>query len=229
MHFAGVKVIESDATQIKEPGHGFRRWQYATIQVTLWENGTLEPICVDSGCTMTLVDRKFLLEQLPEIQIQKTTESVTVRCIGSKTFAVNEFFTFSIYIPGSTAEGPAIARLQREAHVVDDLRAKMLFGVDILAPERMHLNFVNRTMTIGSCGELTVKMVLTPRPGTRTRRVVLNKEERVIPAHSLLHLPTELRGSTPLPSDRDLTFRPIESSTSLRVYGHIVDYYMSFV
>ena len=62
VHFAGVKVIESDATQIKEPGHKFRRWQYATIRVTLRENGTLEPVCVDSGCTMSLVDRKFLLE-----------------------------------------------------------------------------------------------------------------------------------------------------------------------
>lgn len=76
---------------------------------------------------------------------------------------------------------------------------------------------------------LTTEITLPPRPENHTKRIVLNKGERTVPAHCLIHLPTEIRGSSLLPDDRDLVFTPGRFVPGLGAYGHVVDCHSYFV
>ena len=86
-----------------------------------------------------------------------------MRGIGDATHLTEEYVILNLFINGKTSQGPATACLRREAHIVDNLKAKLLIGVDILAPEEMVLDFTIRTLTIGSCQGLVTPIRLTPR------------------------------------------------------------------
>lgn len=56
-----------------------RRSRQAQVANWAWppESCLAVPICVDSGCTMSLIDRRFLNEQIPGCQIRKTETLLT--------------------------------------------------------------------------------------------------------------------------------------------------------
>ena len=84
------KVIESDATDDKIAGYGFRGWQYVTAMVRLRQDGPTESICIDTGCTMSIIDREFLQQQLPEATVRQMASPITVRGVGQGTHNCNE-------------------------------------------------------------------------------------------------------------------------------------------
>lgn len=43
--------------------HNFRGWHYAEAQFELSDKAELERVCIDTGCTITLIDREFLKTQ----------------------------------------------------------------------------------------------------------------------------------------------------------------------
>lgn len=56
-------LVQLNITPIKENGLGFRQWHYVTASAKLSPNAELASVYLDSGCTITLVDRAFLLQQ----------------------------------------------------------------------------------------------------------------------------------------------------------------------
>ena len=50
----------------------------------------------------------------------------------------------------------AVAQISREIHIIDDLKAGMLIGADILTPERMIIDFATQSVKIGTCHDITV-------------------------------------------------------------------------
>ena len=62
-------TVESDATATKDGGLGFKQWHYATAIAKLSPEAELTSVYLDSGCTITLVDRDFLQKQCPDITI----------------------------------------------------------------------------------------------------------------------------------------------------------------
>ena len=66
----------------------------------------------------------------------------------------------------------------REAHVVDNLKAKMLISVDILGPERIDLSMALSSGHIGSCNvDFPIELKLK---GNYVRRVVSAKSHILI-------------------------------------------------
>ena len=49
--------------------YSFRNWHYVTAKVKLSATATPKPICLDTGCSVTLIDKNFLLSQSPDIKI----------------------------------------------------------------------------------------------------------------------------------------------------------------
>ena len=54
------KLIRSTATKPQMPGFGFKSFRYATCAVRFSPTSPEHGVCVDTGCTMSLIDRKFL-------------------------------------------------------------------------------------------------------------------------------------------------------------------------
>ena len=58
-----------------------------------------------------------------------------------------------MYLPSKNG---TVASIEREFHVVDDLTAKALIGIDIMKPEGIVLDLENDAMKTGSCQNLDI-------------------------------------------------------------------------
>ena len=93
----------------------------------------------------------------------------------------DEYIITPIYISGKAKnETTATAKLApREIHIVDNLRANILIGIDIITPKGIDILASKRVAYITSCDIKAPIEVLSTRP--LVRRVVSAKKAMVIP------------------------------------------------
>ena len=82
------------ATPMNLPSH-----TYAAAQTSLTVHGITETICLDTGCTMTLIDKEFLLRPDPDVDIHKRPTEITVRSFGYRvSVSVSEYVTVALHL-----------------------------------------------------------------------------------------------------------------------------------
>ena len=189
--------------------------------VKLHANGTPEPICLDTGCTMSIIDREFLLQQVPEMTVQRMASPIIVRGVGQGTHSCDEFARLDIYLQGSP-----VALIHRDIHIVDGMKAKMLIGMDVIGPEKIILDIPQQMTIIGSCKSIKVPITVTPRAAQRITLPIKALKNVNIPPHAHLSIPIQQQD---LLDDRDLLFEPIDHADGIAVYAHIVDCNMAAV
>jgi len=109
-----------------------------------------------------------------------------------------------LYLHGSLSGERATAVIKREVHLVDNLAANLLIGVDILAPEAIKIDMKNELMTLGNCKGITVPIRVTPRGG-RTKVYVRASKRTIIQPGESQRIGVTAKA---LPTDRDLLFEP---------------------
>ena len=63
-------LIKSSRTEMLEPGYAFRSWHYAAIKAGFFDPAeAIYDLVADIGCTMFLIDKKFLVEASPNTMI----------------------------------------------------------------------------------------------------------------------------------------------------------------
>ncbi len=223
--FHASEVIQSNATDVTDEGYAFRGHRFVTALVKFSLAGQSYEFCFDTGCTMSLIDRKFLLEIVPGIVIKKMPSPMTVRGIGTNTHDASEYVQLQMYLPGKNGT----ALIEREFHIVNDLTAKALVGIDVMKPERIVLDLGKNIMTVGSCRDIEVPITSSSqRPQVRASVFSNNSKKMMIPPHSNVAIPVSgpKRRALDLPENRDFIFEPQKLDT-LSVYAHIVDHNMS--
>lgn len=218
---AVIRIVRSTKNASKDTGtgYGFRNWHYVTAGVKLHHDSPVEQVCLDTGCSLTLVDRAWLLQQAPNTQIRQMASPLTVRGIGTDKHATADYAILDLVIPGTDQAGkPVEAVLTREAHIVEGLKAKMLVGVDVMGPEEIDIFMAKKTAHLGSCG---VDVPIQVRPHTRNpvSRVVHVKSTVSIPPYSTAAIPIH---HLQMPTSRDFLFEP-SSAIDLSLYAHLVD------
>lgn len=219
-------LIKSDAPSDVEPGFGFRKWHYMEVQIHLSQDGTREFVCLDSECTMSLIDISFLQTQVPDQTIQKLSKPINVQGIGSVTHTCTEFVTLDVYFTGTLQGESRTARIQRDFHVVKDLKAQMLLGMDIIGPKKINTNILDWSATISSCQDLKIPLSIIPRSGDKIKRIVRTKKKTIIEPRSMAYVKVKLAA---LPQDRDFSFHPEYNGNTKKlceqgeIYAHIVD------
>lgn len=113
----------------------------------------------------------------------------------------DSYILLDIYLDGTSKGTAARGYFRREVHVVKNLKCKVLLGMDILGAERVTLNMADKVMVIPTCQDLVVPIRIAPKLNARIRRVVHSKDQSVIPAKSVVQIPTYMRGKR-LPEDR---------------------------
>ena len=222
--YGTTEIISSTATKspaiTSTPRHLLRLYYYLRAVIKLTPRAIAELVCWDTGCSVTLIDRAFLQEQLPKHQILLKDSPLVVRGIGSNQHTTAEYVNLNIYVPGShDADGrPVQALLKRPAFIVDDLRAKMLIGMDILASEHIDLVISTRTGHIGSCA---TNFQLTVAPPSRpfVKHDVIVGKSVSIPAHSHMAIPIE---RIELPAGDDYMFEPA-NGCPVALFAAVVD------
>ena len=219
------KIVNSQASGA-ELGNGFafRNWTYAMIAAKLSPENVEEDVCADTGCGVSLIDREWHKQQSPASPISKMATPLRVRGVGSSHHETSEYITQRIYLPATDDDGkPILACLHRELHIVDNLRAKMLIGNDIIGPEGIVIDVANKQARIGSC-KATAKVTAKPR-GEFVRKRVYVSESTFVPPRTEMMLPTK---PINLPPDRDFIFEPVRQA-NLSMFAHIVDHNMSAI
>ena len=111
-------------------------------------------MCIDLGYSVILINRAFLLEQALEIHIRTMASPISVRRIGTNHYSINEYILLEIYLPGIRNRIDMRAKVTREAHLVDGLKAKMLLGTNIIGPEKIDIITSKNQAYIGSCNTI---------------------------------------------------------------------------
>ena len=208
-------------------GYGFRGWRYATAEANIGSlTSPASSICLDTGYTMSLIDRKFLLQMLPNAKVKTMASPMEVRGIGPSSHNASQYVLVDIYLRGNNGR---IAHLTKELHLVDELKANLLMGIDILAPEGIDVQLSRQTATIASCADVEIPISIQTR-SSKVRKTVFTKTQMVIPPRTRKALPIQGPKGKPmeLPADRDLMFEPgIRQKVS--VFAHIVDHTISEV
>ena len=93
------QFIHSNASNISAKGYGFCGWRYATVEASLSQNRPVTSICLDTGCTASLVDRNFLKEHLPTAEVKKMASPMKVRGLGSGSHAAGDYVELELFLP----------------------------------------------------------------------------------------------------------------------------------
>ncbi len=166
-----VKFTATGTTAVD--GYEFRGWHYATVDAQLTQNEKRNSICLDTECTMTLIDRQFLRKYTPNAEIKRMASPITVCGLGANTHEFTEFMVVDLHLPGKDGR---VTVISREAHLVENLKACMLVGMDILAPEAISLNLLEWTAIIGSCDDIKIFLIIITCSSDQTNQLVLFKK-----------------------------------------------------
>jgi len=224
-NFAESMPIFNSAVQPSHmPGYAFRSWRYATATIGLTSLDKITTYCLDSGCVMTLIDSK-LATSLPCSRHQ-ITPPIPVNGIGSQHLS-SEYVVIDMFCVGQVNGQRAAARIQFEAHVVEDLRAKLLIGMDVMGPEGVVLDFPRSRAIVESCDGLTFPIALYAKPNHVDTRPVYALSKVEIPPRQRARVPVQVK--TALPNDRDFIFEPLLPRSKLVVPSQVVDAQFSYV
>jgi hypothetical protein len=215
------EVIHSSKQYEGTAGYAFRPWRYATTRVSLNESPTYIEACLDTGCTMTVINKSFAqtLGITP-----KQTSPISLSGIGSKHES-SEYAIIKVDIPARIGARQVLARLSVEAHLIDKLAIRLLLGADVLAAEGISLNLDEKRGHIGSCQGAEFDIKIRTKPNHQLSRPVLTAKAITIPPHHEGHIPVKLKSQ--LLADRDFLFEP--TFDHLTLYTHAVDTDFTFV
>ena len=149
-----VEIVESSATDCTNIGKSlaFHGWNYAHVAIRLFPKTIDIEVCIDTGCGITLADRTWLLSLLPEVLICRMSKSLRVKGLGSAMHDTDQYVLTPMFISGIKGNGVnMLCRILREIHLVDNLKAHMLIGNDIVGPEGIVLDVSKSKAFIGSC------------------------------------------------------------------------------
>ncbi|KAJ2992809.1 hypothetical protein NUW58_g2043 [Xylaria curta] len=189
-------------------GYSFRSYGYLKFYITPnpQDPDHQDDICGDTGCSKTLGDRTWIVQNFPQIPMRKRATPVTLRGIGSNFHTTDEYVILPMYFQGKDPQGkPATALFEREVAIVEDLRAHMLLGTDILQLEKFDILMSKKAAIINSCN-VAIPMDTTPK-GKPQRAPVRSAEPTIIKPHAYGSIPVHHAAED---YGEDLLFEPAD-------------------
>ena len=234
-----IKSTVSAST--KPPGYAFRGWKYASFKLRLAKEVMQEgavaardsqesEACADTGCSVTLGDKKYVLRMVPGIEIRKMASPVPVKGLGNRIVMTDEYVVLTIFVDGLVDGVARTACFSTEVHLVEDLKANMLIGNDTLVPQGISIDYDSKLIKFARCENLVAPIDVVARSDPNAKRTIKAKNAIMIPPRMTMEVPVVNNGS--IPNDRDFLFEP-ECQQDLGVNGgvfaHLVDSSFSFV
>ena len=141
----------------------------------------------------------------------------TVKGIGETRHSIAEYIRIPLLLPGKSDIGePVLAEIIVDVHLVDDLRANMLIGMDTMGPEGIDIITTKRHAYVTSCNT-RIPVDIKPR-GARVRRAVKATNDVLVKPGEQVTIPVNYHAQLP---ERDLLFELDQSELTL--YAHVVD------
>ncbi|RKF74956.1 hypothetical protein GcM1_236010 [Golovinomyces cichoracearum] len=214
-----VELPEMIKSKVKASGpssYAFRGYKYATTKAKIIENCLPQDICLDTGCTMSLIDEEFLIQQSPQAKVMSLVRAIPVSGIGKNVHYCDKFVRLTIFFPGETK----IAAIEAEFHLFKNLAAKMLVGTDILASHGIIIDLNSGIAKTTSREDITISVSIHSK-GSRTLSILKSAQNvNIIPGqYTRVPIPPQKN----LPTNRDFLLEPY-AAPRVAVYSHIVDH-----
>lgn len=142
--------------------------------------------------------------------------SIPIRGVGNKLTTTSEFAIVKLHLNGLSNGQVATGELTVEVHLIDQLKAEMLVGTDVISPERIVMDLHRGQMVIGSCRDLVINIDSKARLHPNTRRTIRATKSTVLPPGRTTSVPVAFNGGV-LPDDRD--FRLTDLDTTDKHFG----------
>ncbi len=145
---------------------------FCNLFVRIFKKTFLDELCADSNCIMFLIDKAYLKKSLSSMKIFHIDDSMTIKEIETITHNCFEYVHLKFFI----SEFKNIAKLSRQAHVVDNLRAKFFMNMNILELEKIILDISRRKMMFSLCENTEINIRITSKlESIEMNRIVLIK------------------------------------------------------
>ncbi|KAI1007622.1 hypothetical protein K3495_g606 [Podosphaera aphanis] len=129
---------------------------------------------------MSLIDKCTLKKYSPTTSILTMDKPMKVKGLGDKQYDASTFLILDILMPGSNNTTPHI---RRQFHIVENLDAKILLGIDIASPEGWSIDMENEKLVMPHCQGISVPISTKFRAPISITRVFATSKTGV-PPHS---------------------------------------------
>ena len=223
-------IIETDpdvirfSTSIKnfEYDLRFRNWNFLKTLIKFFVFDFDTHVCIDIDCEAILDDKKFIQIKCSKIEIHSMTTSLRMREIETTIHETNEYIKILIYMSDVKDDKQVLACIEREIHLINDLKANLLIENDFLKFEEFIIDVSERKATIANC-DVTIDLFIRQRDSYVRRNIHVN---HVVVVSTEQEIAISIKFS--ISEDRDFLF---ESSfkTNVTLYHHVIDSYTSEV
>ena len=171
------QIINSTRLDINHSGYAFCNAHYLSIIVGLSSVDRHMTACLDSSCSMMLIDKTLTLSLGVPMH---NTQPVNVNGLGAHV-QCSTYIKVDVFMFGELCGVPSAGKLTIEAHIVPELYAKLLIGVDVMCPEGFTISFDKESVSIASCQGLTCPVAVHAKPNCVHDCPVYTKKATQIP------------------------------------------------
>jgi hypothetical protein len=139
---------------------------------------------------MSLIDEDVLRTR-PWIERIRLRHAIKVKGVNGDPLDAWEAVTLPIFLPDSTNK--RMAKITREFHIVQDLDCGIIFGNDVIGPEKISIDVSARSAVVKSCKNMPCQIRVTPRRKVSNHTVRCAKTT-LVPARSTITLPIRHAG-----------------------------------
>ena len=171
-------VVRSDEAS---SDYAFREYQYEQATVRLDSSSENIKICIDTDCSVTMIDRKFLTQLLSNVSVQKLASSISVRDVSDKIVKSDEFMLVSMtFDEVLKSEHATIDVIEAKMHLIDDFAANMLLANDVIYSQDIKIDFEKRRLTIVKCESLRVSIEMLSRTTSHVKRTIRSRQTYIL-------------------------------------------------
>ena len=229
------QVIKSFTRVTADTEYGYWFWHYVIAEAHINKmNNQSHEICMNTDCTMFLIDRKFLLSNILNILVKPMSFLIRVHELRSKIHSCSDFILLDLYLNSKVDSQVKSAHIYHEVHVIDNLNVKLLLDLNILKSEEIIIDLKKKCLIIHSCQDLKISIRITLKMEMWVLHTVHFKNRVIILSNSVTAILTGIQGAKSS-ADQDYLFELNQRqltqklSTSEGFYIHVVNCNLFFM
>ncbi len=205
----------------------FRSWHFATFATRIFKKDSLNELCADSECIMSLINRFYLKQTVFNVKIHNTDESITIRDIEIAIHNCFEYVKLKLYILDTLkfSNVKKIVKLTRYAHIVNNLRVKFLMKMNILEFEEIILNISRRKMILSLCENLNVNIRIISKLNSKVNRIIFAERFVTISVRTIVTVLIKMKNK--IVSNRDYLIQSVFRDLNLDSIDEVMTHMMN--
>jgi hypothetical protein len=183
-------------------------WHFVTFLDRIFKNASLNELCVDTNCIMSLIDRAYLQKYLSSTKIFHIDDFISFRDIDIVIHNCSEYVHLKLFI----SKFLEIVKFTYETYIVDNLKTKLLMNMNILELEEIILDILRRRLTLSLCENLKMFIRVIAKSKFKINRIILVERFINISTKSVISMSIKMKN---LLFNRDYLFQSMTCDLNL--------------